>query len=68
MNKRANLYLNIYGIIAFILSLACFGLILSLKEATYNLPAIMKLIFLGVGIISGLLFISIEVFLFILMN
>lgn len=68
MNRRANLYLNIYGIIAFILSLACFGLIMALKETSYDLPSIMKILFLTVGIISGILFISIEVFLFILMN
>ena len=68
MNKRANLYLDIYEFIAFILSLACIGLCMTLGELSFPVPEILKFCILGVGIFSALLFISIEVFLFLLMN
>ena len=68
MNKRANLYLNIYSFIAFILSLSCLGLTVTLKELPYALPIMIKSISYIVGIASGLLYIAIEVFLVLLMN
>ncbi len=68
MNRRANLYLNIYSFIAFILSLSCLGLSVSLKELSYTFPTIIQTISFFIGSISGLLFIAIELFLFILMN
>lgn len=68
MNKRANLYLDIYEFIAFILSLSCIGLCMTLGELSFPVPEIFKMGILGIGILSGILFISIEVFLFLLMN
>lgn len=68
MNKRANLYLNIYEFILFILSLSCIGLCMILNEGTLPVPEILKSVSLGIGLITAILFISIEVFLFLLMN
>lgn len=68
MNKRANLYLNIYEFIAFILALTCIGLCMTIGELSFPVPTIMRITILGIGTLSALLFISIEVFLFLLMN
>lgn len=68
MNKRANLYLNIYEFILFILSLSCIGLCMILNEGTFPVPEILKIVSLGIGLITAILFISIEAFLFLLMN
>ena len=68
MNKRANLYLNIYAFIAFILSISCIGLSLTLQDLTYGVPYLLKNTTLLLGFIAGLVFISIELFLFILMK
>ena len=68
MNKRANLYLNIYRAIAFILSLSCLGLAITLHEVAFKIPLLLNNIVILIGILSGLLFISIEVFLFLIYN
>ncbi len=68
MNKRANLYLDIYEFIAFILSLSCIGLCMTLGELSFPVPVILNYIILGIGALSAIIFISIEVFLFLLMK
>ena len=68
MNKRANIYLNIYATIAFILSLTSMGLTLILGELSYTIPNLLKISTLLIGSVFGLLFIAIEVFLFILLE
>lgn len=68
MNKRANLYLNIYDFIIFILSLTSMGLCLALREVSFQAPIMIRGISFVFGVTSGLLFIAIELFLFIIMN
>lgn len=68
MNKRANIYLNIYGMVAFLLSLSCLGLSLTMTQMTYHLPGIMRGTSIIIGMIFGLIYIAIELFLFILLN
>jgi len=68
MNKRANLYLNIYDFIIFILSVTSMGLCITLREVSFPTPVILRGISFIFGIISGLLFIAIELFLFIIMK
>lgn len=68
MNKRANLYLNIYSIVFFLLALSLIGLSITLGEVTFTIPSIVKGSTFLLGIISSLLCIAIELFLFILMT
>ena len=68
MNKRANIYLNIYSSISFLLGIVCIGYSLTLKELSYNVPTIFPTSILILGCISGLIFISIELFLFLLLK
>ena len=68
MNKRANLYLNIYAFVAFILSISCIGLSLALQDLTYGVPSLLKNTTFLLGSVAGLFFISIEAFLFLLMQ
>lgn len=68
MNKRANLFLNIYSSISFLLGIVCIGYSLTLKELSYNVPTIFPTSILILGCISGLIFISIELFLFLLLK
>lgn len=68
MNRRANLYLNIYDFIIFILCITSMGLCLILREVSFPMPVIIRAISFVFGAISGLLFIAIELFLFIIMN
>ena len=68
MNKRANLYLNIYRAIAFVLCLSCMGLAITLHEVTFKIPFLLNNIVILIGVLSGLLFISIELFLFLIYN
>ena len=63
MNKRANLYLNIIEEISFILAFLLITVMLH-----YELSNLLKNICFLSGAIFGLLFIAIELFLFILMN
>ena len=64
MNKRANLYLNIFELLSFLISV-CF-----MESYLYfhNLPLFVKSIIFLVSVLSGILFITIELFLFILLN
>ena len=68
MNKRANLYLNIYEFISLLLFITCIGLSLTLKEISYQIPFILKSLSLFLGSFFGVLFVLIEVFLFLLMK
>ena len=68
MNKRANLYLNIIGSISFILSLLIIGISLKLETRIYHIPSIVSGIVALIGMIIGLIFIGVEVFLFLLMK
>ncbi len=68
MNKRANLYLNIYELIAFLLALTCIGLSITLKELPYEIPFILKSSSLFIGTFFGILFLLIEIILFLLMK
>ena len=63
MNKRANLYLNIIEEISFILAFLLITVMLK-----YELSTLLKNICFISGALFGLLFIAIELFLFILMN
>ena len=63
MNKRANLYLNIIEETSFILAFLLITVMLQ-----YELSSLLKNICFLSGAIFGLLFIAIELFLFILMN
>ncbi len=68
MNKRANLYLNIYGSITFLLSILGIGYSLTLKELSYEVPSIFHISIMIIGVIAGLIYISIELFLFLLLK
>ena len=68
MNKRANLYLNIYELVSFLLAFSCIGLTLTLKDLSFKVPFIIKSTSLFIGTIFGVLFILIEIFLFLLMK
>ena len=68
MNKRANLYLNIYEFISVLLAITCIGLSITLKELPYQIPFILKSLSLFLGSFFGILFILIEIFLFLLMK
>lgn len=68
MNKRANLYLAIYEFIAFILALPCIGLCMILGELNFQIPLILRYSILIIGILSTIIFLGIESFLFLIMN
>ena len=68
MNKRVNLYLNIYSFISFLLGIVCIGYSLTLRELSYKVPTIFPTSILILGCISGLICISIELFLFLLLK
>ena len=67
MNKRANLYLNIYEFISFLLAVTCIGLSLTLKEIS-GIPYILKSTSLFTGTIFLVFFVLIEIILFLLMK
>lgn len=68
MNKRANIYLNIFGVISFILTIILITLSLRLETLSYHTPYILRMLVTLLGFICGIIFISIESFLFILMK
>lgn len=68
MNKRANFYLNIYGFISFLIGITCIGLSLTLQELSFQISPILTNITFILGTIFGLLSISIEVILFLLLQ
>lgn len=68
MNKRANLYLNIFGAISFILTIVIITFSLRLETLSYHTPYYLRMLVTLLGFICGIIFISIESFLFILMK
>ena len=68
MNKRANLYLNIFGVISFILTIVIITFSLRLETLSLHTPYIIRMLVTLLGFICGIVFISIESFLFILMK
>lgn len=68
MNKKANLYLNIFGFISFVLTLLIITFSLRLETLSYHTPYITRMLVTLIGFIFGIIFISIESFLFILMK
>lgn len=68
MNKRANLYLNIFGVISFILTMVIITFSLKLETLSYHTPYYLRMLVTLIGFICGIIFISIESFLFILMK
>ena len=64
MNKRANLYLNIFELLAFLI------MICSMEAYLYynNLFIIFKILLFLIPFTSGLIFLSIELFLFLLLK
>lgn len=68
MNKRANIYLNIFGVVSFILTIILITLSLRLETLSLHTPYILRMLVTLSGFICGIIFISIESFLFILMK
>lgn len=68
MNKKANLYLNIFAFITFVLSITIISISLKLETLAYHIPFIVRGIITLIGMIIGMVFIGIESFLFILMK
>lgn len=68
MNKRANLYLNIYSSITLLLGIVCIGYSLTLKEVSFSVPIFFRTSIFCLGMIGLLLCISIELFLFLLLK
>ena len=68
MNKRANFYLNIYGFISFLIGITCIGLSLTLQELSFQISPILTNITFILGTIFGLLSISIEILLFLILQ
>lgn len=68
MNKKANLYLSIISFVSFILSILVIGLGLRFENVSYNIPFIIRILVLMIGMILGLVFIGTELLLFIIMK
>ena len=68
MNKRANLYLNIYSSITLLLGIVCIGYSLTLKEVSFSVPTFFRTSIFCLGMIGLLLCLSIELFLFLLLK
>ena len=68
MNKKANLYLSIISFVSFILSILIIGLGLRFENVSYNIPFIIRILVLMIGMILGLVFIGTELLLFIIMK
>ena len=68
MNKKVNLYLNIFGFISFVLAFSILGMSLKLETLSYHTSYIIRMIPTLIGFLFGILFLSIESFLFILMK
>ena len=68
MNKKANLYLGFNGMISFFLFLICIGCFLTVKELPFKLPSTVHFIIFFLGWISCFIYVSIELFLFIILT
>ena len=68
MNKRANVYMNFYDFIFFILSFTCIILFILLGQMNIHIPGIFRYTLFVIGSLSGFVFIAMEVILFLVMN
>lgn len=68
MNKKVNLYLNITGFASFLLSFLLIFISLKLEASTGILIYLARMILFILGMASGLLFIGIELLLFMILN
>lgn len=68
MNKRANVYMNFYDFIFFILSFTCIILFILLGQMNIHIPGIFRYTLFFIGSLSGFVFIAMEVLLFLVMN
>ena len=68
MNKKANLYLGFNGIVSFFLFLVCIGGFLAVKELPFKIPSTVHFIIFFLGWISCFAYVSIELFLFMLLT
>ena len=68
MNKKANLYLGFNGIVSFFLFLVCIGGFLAVKELPFKIPSTVHFIIFFLGWISCFVYVSIELFLFMILT
>ena len=68
MNRRVNIYLNVYSFISFLLATSNIELSLTLEQLSFEMPSIIKISSSIFGMISILIFVSIEVLLFLILN
>lgn len=68
MNKKVNLYLNITGLASFVLSFLLIFISLKLEASTGIVFYLARLLLFILGMASGLLFIGIELLLFMILN
>lgn len=68
MNKKVNLYLNITGFASFVLSFLLIFISLKLEASTGIGFYLVRMLLFILGMVSGLLFIGIELLLFMILN
>ena len=68
MNKRANVYMNFYDFVFFILSFTCILLFILLGQMNIHIPGIFRYTLFVLGSLSGFVFVAIEVILYLIMN
>ena len=68
MNKRANVYMNFYDFIFFILSFTCIVLFILLGQMNIHIPGIFRYTLFVIGALSGFVFIAMELIMFLIMN
>ena len=68
MNKKVNLYLNITGFASFLLSFLLIFISLKLEASSGIIIYLFRLLLFILGMASGLLFIGIELLLFMILN
>lgn len=68
MSKKANLYLSMNGILSFFLFIVCIGCFLTVKELPFKLPTSIHFIIFFLGWVACFVYVSIELFLFILLT
>ncbi len=68
MNKKVNIILNIFEFLLFFLFLACVGLFLAHKDLKITIPTNIDYVILLIGLIASFFYISIELFLFLILK
>ena len=68
MNKRANIYLNSISFIFLLLAISFMGLFITENDLSYDIPIFLKSSFFLIGAVYGIIFLSIECFLFLLLE